>query len=167
MAAPKRTRKPAQAPAEPPVHDLPEEVPVETPAVKEAIAEAPAVKGEEEKAPVETPAEAPVETPAETPAVKEEPVGEEPSMRDRLVALLGPSMDDSEVPPTLIQFKPRNGRPASVLIDADAGAVEKAWAMWSEECGSSTQEAFIMALLDASDAWPAHIMRPCMFLELK
>ena len=87
----------------------------------------------------------------------------ERSMRDRLVEAVGAPSPDCV--PTLIQFEQRSGRPCTVLVEADEAAVRRAWAVWSAENGTG-QETFVMALLDAMDAWPARIMRPCTLVRL-
>lgn len=118
-----------------------------------------------EKAPEPEPEKTEPETAEPVPmAEAPEPAPEpERSMRDRLVEAVGAPSPDCV--PTLIQFEQRSGRPCTVLVEADEAAVRRAWAVWSAENGTG-QETFVMALLDAMDAWPARIMRPCTLVRL-
>lgn len=123
-----------------------------------------------EKAPEPEPEKTEPETAEPVPmAEAPEPETAEPapeperSMRDRLVEAVGAPSPDCV--PTLIQFEQRSGRPCTVLVEADEAAVRRAWAVWSAENGTG-QETFVMALLDAMDAWPARIMRPCTLVRL-
>ena len=115
---------------------------------------------EEPSAPVAE--KAPEPEPEKTEPETAEPAPER-SMRDRLVEAVGAPSPDCV--PTLIQFEQRSGRPCTVLVEADEAAVRRAWAVWSAENGTG-QETFVMALLDAMDAWPARIMRPCTLVRL-
>lgn len=131
---------------------------METPV--EEIEEMPASPVQE--APVEN-AETPVETaPVEEAPAEETPVEKAP-LTERLREVL--TRADEGCPPALVQFEQRSGRPCTVLVESGERAVREAWRMWSEECGRN-QEEFVMAVLDAMDAWPARIMRPCTFVRL-
>lgn len=103
------------------------------------------------EAPVEESAEAPVEAPVKRPVT------------ERLLEAL--SETEEGCPPALVQFEQRSGRPCTVLVENGEKAVRRAWGVWTEECGRN-QEEFVMAVLDATDAWPARIMRPCTFVRL-
>lgn len=99
----------------------------------------------------------------ERPAEEQEPAPAEETDREMLVRLLGPY--DEREPPSLVRFEQRSGRPCEVFMDASASAVSAAWAAWVERHGRDA-EGFAMAVLDARDAWPARIMRPCTSVRL-
>lgn len=131
------------------IEETAEEVP-ETPATAEE-------KPSEETAPAEVPTVAP-ETEAWT-----EPATEE-SLEGRMKKILWARMGEGGNP-TLVQFEQRSGRPCTVLMEMDEGAVREAWDLWCSERGRN-QEAFVTTVLGLSDAWPARIMKPCSFVNL-
>lgn len=131
------------------IEETVEEVP-ETPATAEE-------KPSEETAPAEVPTVAP-ETEAWT-----EPATEE-SLEGRMKKILWARMGEGGNP-TLVQFEQRSGRPCTVLMEMDEGAVREAWDLWCSERGRN-QEAFVTTVLGLSDAWPARIMKPCSFVNL-
>lgn len=132
-----------------PVEESPQEAPAEEqtqeiPQAQEAPQEPAPVQEEQEQAPAE-------EAPAEE------------TDREMLARILGPY--DEREPPSLVRFEQRSGRPCEVFMDASASAVSAAWAAWVERHGRDA-EGFAMAVLDARDAWPARIMRPCTSVRL-
>lgn len=131
------------------IEETAEEVP-ETPATAEE-------KPSEETAPAEVPTVAP-ETEAWT-----EPATEE-SLEGRMKKILWARMGEGGNP-TLVQFEQRSGRPCTVLMEMDEGAVREAWDLWCSERGRN-QEAFVTTVLGLCDAWPARIMKPCSFVNL-
>lgn len=131
------------------IEETVEEVP-ETPATAEE-------KPSEETAPAEVPTVAP-ETEAWT-----EPATEE-SLEGRMKKILWARMGEGGNP-TLVQFEQRSGRPCTVLMEMDEGAVREAWDLWCSERGRN-QEAFVTTVLGLSDVWPARIMKPCSFVNL-
>lgn len=131
------------------IEETVEEVP-ETPATAEE-------KPSEETAPAEVPTVAP-ETEAWTGPATEE------SLEGRMKKILWARMGEGGNP-TLVQFEQRSGRPCTVLMEMDEGAVREAWEVWCSERGRN-QEAFVTTVLGLSDAWPARIMKPCSFVNL-
>lgn len=130
-----------------------------------------------DEAPVEETAEAPAEKPEEAPATPVEAVptvapateewtepATEESLEGRMKKILWARMGEGGNP-TLVQFEQRSGRPCTVLMEMDEGAVREAWEVWCSERGRN-QEAFVTTVLGLSDAWPARIMKPCSFVNL-
>lgn len=130
-----------------------------------------------DEAPAEETAEAPAEKPEEAPATPVEAVptvapateawtepATEESLEGRMKKILWARMGEGGNP-TLVQFEQRSGRPCTVLMEMDEGAVREAWEVWCSERGRN-QEAFVTTVLGLSDAWPARIMKPCSFVNL-
>lgn len=131
------------------IEETAEEVP-ETPATAEE-------KPSEETAPAEVPTVAPETEEWTEPATEE-------SLEGRMKKILWARMGEGGNP-TLVQFEQRSGRPCTVLMEMDEGAVREAWEVWCSERGRN-QEAFVTTVLGLSDAWPARIMKPCSFVNL-
>lgn len=123
---------------------------------------------------------APAEKPEEAPATSATPVGAVPTVAPETEAWTEPATEESLEGrmkkilwarmgeggnPTLVQFEQRSGRPCTVLMEMDEGAVREAWDLWCSERGRN-QEAFVTTVLGLSDAWPARIMKPCSFVNL-
>lgn len=127
--------------------------------IEETAEEAPATAEEpaEETAPAEVPTVAPEAEAWTEPATEESLEGK---MKKILWARMGEGGN-----PTLVQFEQRSGRPCTVLMEMDEGAVREAWEVWCSERGRN-QEAFVTTVLGLSDAWPARIMKPCSFVNL-
>ena len=131
--------------------------------IEETAEEAPETPATAEEKPSEE--TAPAEVPTVAPETEEwtEPATEE-SLEGRMKKILWARMGEGGNP-TLVQFEQRSGRPCTVLMEMDEGAVREAWEVWCSERGRN-QEAFVTTVLGLSDAWPARIMKPCSFVNL-
>lgn len=131
--------------------------------IEETAEEAPETPATAEEKPSEETASAEVPTVAPETEAWTEPATEE-SLEGRMKKILWARMGEGGNP-TLVQFEQRSGRPCTVLMEMDEGAVREAWDLWCSERGRN-QEAFVTTVLGLSDAWPARIMKPCSFVNL-